>query len=412
MNEDRLRALLDEVPVPDAERAERRGLAMARAAFVDRPPPSRNPSLSRLAVAFAAATLLAALLLSPAGAAVRDWIDDTFIAGVPDAEPALTEVPGGGRLLVQSTAGPWVVQPDGSRRLLGRYEEATWSPRGLFVAATTDHGLSAVEPDGTVHWSISAKAPVSDPRWSPSGFRIAYRAGQALRVVAGDGSGDQLLDRMAAPLPAVWSPLGPHLLAYVGSGNGLRAVNADTGDAVAADMAQPGIRILDWASDGQQLLEATRRSLWIRDVTIGKLASRLRFGEARRVHLTPGAAVRSASFSPGGQTVAVLLRFPARGPRPPRSEVALIDPAGGSMRTQLGAPGNLSDLAWSPDGSRLLIGWPDADQWLFTPVGPSRRVRAIGDISAEFAPGAQRDAAAFPRIEGWCCPARIDPIAP
>jgi hypothetical protein len=64
-------------------------------------------------------------------------------------------------------------------------------------------------------------------------------------------------------------------------------------------------------------------------------------------------------------------------------------------------PGRLSELAWSPDGERLLIAWPDADQWLFVPADGSGRVQAIGDVAAQFAPGGR--AAAFPQIEGWCC---------
>ncbi len=137
MSEERLRALLREEPIPGAAEAERRGLALLERAYAERRPAAR-PVMPRLAVALAAAALLAALLLSPAGAAVRNWIGDVFTAGVRNAQPALTEVPGGGRLLVQSSRGPWVVQPDGSRRLLGHYEEASWSPHGLFVAALQD----------------------------------------------------------------------------------------------------------------------------------------------------------------------------------------------------------------------------------------------------------------------------------
>ena len=157
--------------------------------------------LPRLAIALAAMALLAGLILSPAGAAVREWIDDAFTDGVPNAEPSLTELPGGGRLLVRSAEGPWVVQADGSRRLLGRYREATWSPHGLFVGASAGRTLSALEPDGTPRWSISAGSAIENPRWSPSGFRIAYRAGRDLRVVDADGTGDRSVDAGVAPFP-------------------------------------------------------------------------------------------------------------------------------------------------------------------------------------------------------------------
>lgn len=185
MNEDRLRALLRETPVPIGEDAERRGLAVASEAFAQRRRQDRA-TLPRLALALAIATLLAALLLSPAGAAVRDWVDDALTAGAPNAEPGLTEIPGGGRLLVGTPAGPWVVQPDGSRRLLGEYREATWSPHGLFVGVASGHTLSAIEPDGAPRWSLSAAGTVSDPRWSPPGSR------SPIAPAAGSGSSAQM----------------------------------------------------------------------------------------------------------------------------------------------------------------------------------------------------------------------------
>ena len=77
-----------------------------------------------------------------------------------DAKPALRSLPAAGELLVESEQGPWIVREDGSKRLLGDYEEASWSqPRGLYVAATDGRTLLAVEPDGTVRWTITAPAP-------------------------------------------------------------------------------------------------------------------------------------------------------------------------------------------------------------------------------------------------------------
>jgi hypothetical protein len=404
MNEARLRTLLRETPVPEAENARLRGLAIVERAYAERQPADR-PALPRLALALALATLLAGLLLSPAGAGVRDWIDEALTAGVRDAEPVLTEVPGGGRLLIQSPSGPWVVHSDGSRRLLGDYGEAAWSPRGLFVAAADWRTLSAVEPDGTVRWSLSAPAPVTMPAWSPSGIRIAYRAGRALRVVAGDGTGDTSIDGDVAPVPPAWMPLGPHLLAYVRADNRLRAVYVDTGEVAAAAEARPGIDALAWSTDGSQLLEATRSALWLREVEFGKLLDGLRLGQPHRLPLPAGAAVQSASFSPRDGTIAALVALPRSGPRPARSEVLLIDPAGGPSRLLFTAPGRLSDLEWSPGGSHLLIGWPEADQWLFVPSAGSGKVRAVGGISAEFDPGGSTATSLFPRVEGWCCPA-------
>jgi hypothetical protein len=400
MNEDRLRTLLREEPIPGTAEAEGRGLALVEQAYVERRPPSR-PVLPRLAVALAAAALLAALLLSPAGAAVRHWIGDVFTAGVRNAQPALTEVPGGGRPLVQSSRGPWVVQPDGSRRLLGHYSEASWSPHGLFVTAASGHTLSAIEPDGTPHWSISAAGSVSDPRWSPSGFRIAYRAGRSLHVIRADGTEDRLLGPTAPVAPA-WFPLGAHLLAYVDATRRLRVVEADTARTLAAAAASPGVTALDWSADGRALLEFTPHGIWLRRLHLDKLADAVRLGAPQRVPMPAGTVVRAAAFAPRRRTIAALLeRHAPTGA--PRSEALLIDANGGPPRRLFAVSGRLNQLAWSPDGSRLLLAWPAADQWLFLPVGERGRLQAIGNIASVFSPG-HHGQALFPQIEGWCCP--------
>jgi hypothetical protein len=399
MNEKRLKSLLREMPVPVAEDAERRGLRVVNEAFAQRRP-ARRDVRAQIAIAVALGALLAALMLSPAGAAVRDWVGDVFTAGVRDAEPGLTEIPGAGRLLVQSPAGPWVVQPDGSRRLLGDFDEATWSPRGLFVGAVSGNTLSAVEPDGTPRWSLSAGATVREPRWSPSGFQIAYRAGAELRVVAADGSDDALIDRSVGPVPPAWSPQGLALLAYVGADDRLRIANSESGETVGSAPALAGIASLEWTAAGSTLLEASRTSLRLRELGVQKLAGRLGTGRTRQLPLPDAATIRDAAISADGRTIAALLALGKRGT--PRSEVALIDTRDGSLRRLFSSPGRLSEIAWSPNGSRLLISWRDADQWLFVPADGRGRVRAIGDIAGEFAPGSE-GAAAFPRIAGWCC---------
>lgn len=401
MNEDRLRTLLREEPIPGAAEAERRGLALVERAYAARQSRRQPVRLGRLAVALAVVALLAALVLSPAGAAVRDWVDDVFTAGVHNAEPALTDIPGGGSLLVQSSRGPWVVQADGSRRLLGNYDEATWSPHGLFVATASGRTLSAIEPDGTPHWSVPATGPVSDPRWSPSGFRIAYLAGHSLRVIQADGTGDRALGPAATVAPT-WFPPGAHLLAYVDPGRRLRVVEADTSRTLASAPASPGATALGWSADGRTLLELSPRGVRLRSLRIEKLAGGVRLGRARRAPLPADAVVRAAAFAPRGHTIAALLERRGR-QGAPRSEALLIDADGGPSRRLFAVSGHLSQLAWSPDGSRLLLAWPAADQWLFIPTGGHGHLQAIGNIASVFSPGL-RGQAPFPQIQGWCCP--------
>jgi dipeptidyl aminopeptidase/acylaminoacyl peptidase len=136
---------------------------------------------------------------------------------------------------------------------------------------------------------------------------------------------------------------------------------------------------------------------------VGKLVSRLAIGPARTLAIPPGASVGAAAFSPSGDSIAALLRLPSSAGHLSRSEVILIDAAKGSLRPLFSAPGRLSELVWSPDGSHLLIAWRDADQWLFVPIGGAGRVRAIAGVSKDFAPGDPGGASSFPRIEGWCC---------
>lgn len=423
--EERLWQLLGEVPVPGGDAAERRGLTLVEAAYAQRRPERRSP-LPRLAIAFAAITLLAALLLSPAGAAVRNWVGDVFEGGVPDAERGLSEIPGGGRLLVQSAQGPWVVQPDGSRRLLGDYSAAGWSPHGLFMSTASGRTLSAVEPDGTPHWSLPAPGRVRDPRWSPSGFQIAYRAGSQLRVVAGDGTENRLLDPAVAPLPPAWSPWGTALLAYLDVGQRIRIVATDgdappnlsdhPGGSLDSAPALNGLTGLEWSPGGGALLEASRQELRLRALSLRKTLASVELGQPQRLPLPAGAILRSAVFSPDGDSIAVLLQLglgeaTSEGGRSagPRSEVVLIDLRDLSSRRLFVVTGRLAGLAFSPNGSRLLTSWPQAGQWLFvaTHAHPGSqtgadRIRAVGNIAAEFAPGAHI-AARFPRIEGWCC---------
>lgn len=408
MSEQRLATLLRETEVPGSEAAERRGLAMVEAAFEERRPARRNP-LPRLALSFAVVVVLGALLLSPAGAAVRDWIDDVFTAGVPHAEPELSDIPGGGRLLVGSAQGPWVVQPDGSRRLLGPYSDAAWSPRGLYVAVADGRTLSAVEPDGTPHWSISAPAPIGDPRWSPPrpwGVQIAYRAGSELRVVAGDGTEERMLDPEVARVAPSWNPFGLSLLAYVDSDETVRVIPTEGAEAVD-DASARGLAemfALEWGGTGTRLLEASPRTVRVRAVALGKLGGQIHLGAPLPVDLPPG-RIRAAALSPDGGMVAVLLWTGAEDSASGRtgSEVYLASLEGGTPEPLFGVSGRLSELAWSPSGERLLIAWPDADQWLFVRAAGGGRVRAVDGISRAFAPNSAQPP--FPSIEGWCCDA-------
>jgi hypothetical protein len=197
-----------------------------------------------------------------------------------------------------------------------------------------------------------------------------------------------------------WFPLGAHLLAYVDSTRRLRVVEADTARTLATASASPGLTALGWSADGRNLLEMSSRGAWLRSLRIEKLAGAIRLGKARRVPLPASAIVRAATYAPRRHTIAALVERHG-GAGAPRSEALLID-GNRAPRRLFAVSGRLSQLAWSPDGSRLLLAWPAADQWLFAPTGGRGHLRAIGNIASVFSPGHRRRAP-FPRIEGWCC---------
>jgi hypothetical protein len=395
IDEKRLRDELREAPVPIEPDAEQRAWRLVAEAYEDRAPTSA-PRRRRLGAFLAAlvALAVAGLALTPAGAAVREWIGETIDPGRDDAKPALTRLPAAGRLLVTSGAGAWVVSEDGSRRLLGDYDEATWSPHGRYVAVAAGRELSAVDPRGELRWSISRRR-ISDPRWSPNeGFRVAYRSGGELRVVWGDGTNDRAL-ALAAPVAPAWQPRTGrrNVLAYVDPHGRVRLVDADSGRRLAAGPRVSDPVALQWSGDGSRLLVLTGSALRILD-TGGSVLARTRFPAGRE-----GAA---AAFRPGSYDVVTIRRSVTA---PVRSEVVLTRHRSGRDRDRplFSGVGRFEGLAYSPDGSRLLVGWSDADQWLFLPSGSSGRVETVGNLARQFDSGRAAEPASFPLVEGWCC---------
>jgi hypothetical protein len=390
MNEAQLRARLRAAPVPSADEAEERGWRVALAAFESAPATPRRRRAPPWAIAVAIGLLLLALGLSPAGAKVADLFEDVTGLGEENARPALTSLPAEGRILVTTRHAAWVINEDGSKRRLGAYRDATWSPSGLFVAVTHGRSLSAVEPgDGTVHWSISQHKPVSDPAWAPSGYRVAYLAGRQLRVVAGDGTGDRMLENRVSPTAPAWLPNpnpNRNLLTYVDRHHVVRLVNVDSGAELWHTTPFGGRPVrLAWSGDGRRLLVFTPSFFVVLDA------------DGRAVYKGAGHGARAAAFAPGGRRIAMVRSSLGR------SQLVVLRP---SFRRSAGhalysGPGRFADVQWSPDASRLLVTWPDADQWLF--VNPrDGNVNAIANISRQFAPGA-KGMSGFPRVAGWCC---------
>lgn len=388
MNDEQLRLRLASTSPPDEAGAERRAWAVVRAAFTEREPtPKRRPFLKpAIAVAIIAGVVAAAI--SPPGRAVLDELRDAIApARIEPSQPALVRLPAAGRLLVDSAAGAWVVRRDGSRRLLGPYHDASWSPHGLFVTAASDRELVALTPEGKVRWSIARNGPITSPRWTGSrtDTRIAYLDGRSLRVVAGDGTDDRLVDRGVTAL--AWSPASDrHTLAYLKPGGRLLVRDVDTGETLWRARV-PAARTVTW-SPGGTLAVVSRRRVDVYAPDGARTAS---------LEL-PG--VTAAAYAPDGRRLAVIRTLTEA-----RSEAVVLNrDLTGARRILVGA-GDFDSLAWSPDGRRLLVGWPSADQWLFLPARGRARPRAVSDIADQFEP-ADAPPASFPTIaqQGWCCP--------
>ena len=398
MSELGLKERLREVFVPEEREAEERGWRVVHGAFEARHPVHVRPRVNRLSIALAMALLIAGIALSPAGAKMVDLVRDVVEPGSENARPALTSLPASGELLVTSPQGPWIVDRDGSQRLLGAYQDAAWSPSGLFAAVTRGRQLTAVDPVGTVRWSLAARRPVSDPAWSPSGVSVAYASGSSLRVVAGDGTENRRLVDRIAPVAPAWRPLGEPLpagqvaigprtnvLAYVDRRGRVTVRDADTGRVLwRSHRYGASVQELQWSADRRRLLVRTPSFVDFLDAR----------GRAIRRVTWP---TLGASMSPDSKRTAFIRRA-KRG----RSKVFITGRYGsGEPRRVLSKPGRITDPTWSPNGEWVLVARPGADQWLF--IRPSRpvRVEAVANISRQFAPGATGQPP-FPRISGWC----------
>jgi hypothetical protein len=359
---------LERVEIPDGHAARERAWQLVSTAFAARSPRRHGPPKLRVAVAVGAVGALLAAALSPPGRAVLDGVREAV--GVQRAQPALFSLPAPGRLLVDSDAGVWVVQQDGSKRLLGDYREASWSPFGRFVVAAGENELAALEPGGGVRWTL-ARSHARFPRWtgSETDTRIAYLAREP-RIVAGDGTGDGRLCAVSAgQVPPAWRPGARFAVALAAPSGAAYVVGLD--GCVRRWASKPlQARRLDWSSDSTRLLVVGKGRLTVLDGNTGAVVRR-----------DDGV---DAAFRPGTRDLAVIRS------RGDTSAVVL----GG--RTLFRGAGRLRGLTWSPDGRWLLVSWPAADQWVLVRAD-GKRIRAVSNVSAQFR------SSSFPRVEGWCC---------
>jgi hypothetical protein len=371
-------------PAPGEPEAGERTWDVVRTAYEERirVPPKRD--WRPIAIAAVAAVIVAAAV-TPPGHAVFGSLRDA-VRGEQNAAPALFSLPTArSRLLVNSAEGAWVVQSDGSKRLLDGYRDASWSPHGLYLTAIHGHELRALEPDGDVHWSVG-RAGLASPRWSSEGTgdeRVAYLARATLRVIGGDGRGDRALARRIGRVAPAWRPR-THVLAYVDGTGRVVVRNADTGAVQWASVAQQRPSQLEWSRDGRYLLARGPSSITVFNYS----------GKQRLTPLGPGAApVIDAAFLPLSHALAFVQRTAGR------SSVWFypqLRPDATAARRVFTGAGDFDRIAWSPDARWLLLSWRSADQWLFIRSAAVRKVIPVSGIEEAFGPQAV--------LAGWCCP--------
>ena len=395
MNERRLKRLLVAAPPPDEIGAQRRSWRVARTAFGEREPSPWPIRHRRPLTAAAVGVGILAAALTPPGQAViggvRDAVGTEKVVGVPQARPALFSLPTRGRVLVAAPSGAWVVSADGSRRRLGAYDEATWSPQGRFVGVSKRSELAAVTPTGQVRWALSRRG-VRAPRWSPSGFRVAYLSGNTLRVVAGDGTGDRRVDAAQDVAPA-WMPGTEHVLAYADRNGTVNVMSTDDGAirwTAAGSAASPSK--LEWSSDGERLLV-------VRRLEGGRTALVVFDGDGRRRQYLEleGIPIRAA-FSPRGHRFALVRRIG------PRSELLVAE--ADTLRRQtpvFSGRGRFSDVAWSPGRTLVAPRLAERRPVALHPLG-KRQPGFRGLAPGRAVRSGQDEPPGFPRIQGWCCP--------
>lgn len=363
---------LSEYQAPGEREAGMRAWSLVQAAYEAREPVAWPRRHARPLVAGALVAAVVAAALSPPGRSVVHSFRKAV--GVERAQPALFSLPARGRLLVTGPGGAWIVNADGSRRRLGDYRDAAFSPHGRFVAATREHELVALDPKGNVRWTLARRSP-RFPAWAGTrtDTRIAYISGGRLRVVAGDGTGDRAVAVAARVAPA-WRPGPDRVLAY-STGRGTVVYDLDRGAVVRRVPATAPPRKLAWSDDGRLLLVFTPHAARVYD-SRGRVVAQDDPSDAT--------ADADAAFVPGTHQVAAIRVHGSQ------SDVSLFR----TGRLLFRGTGVFRQLSFSPDGRWLLVTWPTANQWVFVRTGP-RKIVGASRISAQFG--------GFPRVADWCC---------
>ena len=335
---------LDRIEVPGAAEAEERAPASSpprspsrcRGTARDGPPgrsrPSRWPSPSSQPCSARRAARSSTTCVAPSASTT------------PAPRSSRCRLPGGSSSPPAAARGSRT--RDGSRRLLGTYDDASWSPFGRYVVASA--------PERARRRS-TPRAPSAGRSRDPASGSRAGRAAPPTRASptsAATGSTSSRATARATSWPATHPQPAFHPRGARASGSssptptptGASMRSSPRRAARSGAATPPGApQSLEWSSDGRRLLVLSPGRVSILDG--GTRAPRRRRGGARRDRRGVPAGTRR--------------RTPSSTARRPGSRVTL----GGRTLFSLG--GELRGLTWSPDGRWLLVGSPASDQWVF-----------------------------------------------
>jgi WD40-like Beta Propeller Repeat len=282
--------------------------------------------------------------------------------------------------------------PDGRR--LAYWSGGSVLPRTLWLAGADGSGARAI-------------AKAGEAAWAPDSRRLAYSVDDTIHVLTLPATDRVVVDAQGGVQPRFlrFSPDG-RSLAYVGVA-GLTVLRGGRKLVLAPPPSAPknGVQVLAdaWEPDGRRIAYATTFGVFLVPAAGGKAVRVHRFSRKDMVPFPPFAF--ELAFAPDGRHLAVTIS----------GAIRILD-----LRTRRAVTieGTAHDLAWSPDGKRLLYvqGFlhPAGDEVMtgdIRTVTPAGRVRTVVAASRPY--GGQILAAAWttePRGVAYRRPQQVDGI--
>jgi Tol biopolymer transport system component len=188
------------------------------------------------------------------------------------------------------------------------------------------------------------------PRVSPDGKLLAFEREDALWILGLDPKAKPRrivgLGGTSSESPPVWSPDGKQIVISLAHAQATRRVNID-GTGSEESPVPPEDLVLDWSSDGRWLLAASHRAAkngWVLYI--------MRPDGTEQRRITEEGNPFYARFSPDGRRV--LFTDNGRGKQ---SGIWIVDADGKNARLvfPVGPAKTTASASWSPDGKRIAI---------------------------------------------------------